>query len=354
MKTVFSHIIQRRLSNEKENIATDALAFIIQSSEEARNGLMKVLKGMEPDLSDLWFKTQQSEGNVRPDIWGMEDGELRVLIENKFWAGLTENQPVEYLRILEKREKTGILLIVVPESRQETIWREMKDRLVKAGISFNEKNSSQGIYRTIETGIGPILAITSWKKVLSAIQLELTDKPKTMNDLQQLRALCDAANSDAFVPISSSELTNQRFPDFILQLNTIVDRSVQLAITEGFLSTEGLQTTFYWDRIGQYVSFPKGDGVGARFGIHFELWREYGGTPLWIEFSDTDWGRAHEVRPILEPWAHERDIFTSMEDDRFVMGLDLLTNEEKNTVVQDVVKKMKDISDQLAKLKKNE
>ncbi len=230
----------------------------------------------------------------------------------------------------------------------------MRDRLVKAGISFNEKNSSQGIYRTIETDIGPILAITSWKKVLSAIQLELTDEPKTMNDLQQLRALCDAANSDAFVPISSSELTNQRFPDFILQLNTVVKRSIHLGITEGFLSTEGLRSTSSWHRIGQYVSFTKGDGVGARFGIHFKLWREYGGTPLWLEFTGTDFGRAHEVRPILEPWAQERDIFTLMEKNRFVIGVDLLTNEERDTVVQDVVKKMKDISDQLEKIKKKE
>jgi len=213
--------------------------------------------------------------------------------------------------------------------------------------------SSQGIYQTIKTDMGPILSITSWEKILSAIQLELPDESKTMNDLQQLRALCDAANSDAFVPISSSELTDQRFPDFILQLNSVVKRSVNLGVTEGFLSTDGLQATSTWSRIGKYISFPEGDGVGARFGIHFKLWREYGGTPLWLEFS-TDFGRRHEVRPILEPWAQERDIFTSMEKNHFVIGVDLLANEEKDTVVQDVVKKIKDISDQLSKLEKKE
>lgn len=94
MQTVFSHIVQMRLSQEYENIATEALAFILDSSDQARTGFLKFLREIEPSLPGLNFRTQLSEGDARPDLWGVEDGKPRVFVENKFWAGLTTNQPV--------------------------------------------------------------------------------------------------------------------------------------------------------------------------------------------------------------------------------------------------------------------
>jgi len=45
MQTVFSHIIQRRFSHKYEDVATDALAYILESSAAAQNGMMKILRG---------------------------------------------------------------------------------------------------------------------------------------------------------------------------------------------------------------------------------------------------------------------------------------------------------------------
>src|SRR6266446_3116350 len=126
MNTVFSHIVQKRLSQENENVATEALTFIVDSSEHARTGLMKLLRGIAPDLPSLRFRTQQTEGSARPDMWGLDGGTPRVFIENKFWAGLTENQPVEYLRLLAQFPSPVALLVVVPEARLQTVWREFK------------------------------------------------------------------------------------------------------------------------------------------------------------------------------------------------------------------------------------
>jgi hypothetical protein len=101
MATIFSHIVQKRLSQESENVATSALEFILKS-EPARSGMMKLLHSVTPELPQrLWFRTQQTEESSRPDMWGNDDqGKAHVFVENKFWAGLTENQPVSYLRIL--------------------------------------------------------------------------------------------------------------------------------------------------------------------------------------------------------------------------------------------------------------
>jgi hypothetical protein len=78
MQTVFSHIIQKRFSRINEDVATDALSFILHSSESARNGIMKLLRGLVGDLPDLRFRTQQTENSIRPDMWGFHKTEPRV------------------------------------------------------------------------------------------------------------------------------------------------------------------------------------------------------------------------------------------------------------------------------------
>lgn len=97
MPSVYSHIIQKRLSEQNEDVATDALAYILESSDAAKKGMMKLLTGACPDLPILRFRTQQTEGSIRPDMWGFAGSDPRVYVENKFWAGVTDNQPVSYL-----------------------------------------------------------------------------------------------------------------------------------------------------------------------------------------------------------------------------------------------------------------
>jgi hypothetical protein len=123
MQTVFSHIVQKRFSQMNEDVATDALAFILNSSETARNGMLKLLRGIVPILPALRFQSQQTEGSIRPDLWGFDETEPHVYIENKFWAGLTDNQPISYLRQLAEYPQPTLLLVVVPDAREQTMWR---------------------------------------------------------------------------------------------------------------------------------------------------------------------------------------------------------------------------------------
>ena len=350
MSTVFSHIVQKRLSRENEDIATEALALILQSSEAARSGLMKLLRGIVPELPSLWFRTQQAESNIRPDMCGFELNTPRVFIENKFWAGLTENQPVSYLRQLAEHSKSAVLLVVAPTTRQETMWRELLHRLDDDEVPSVEREPSIGVTRVGHTDIGPKLALTSWAKLLSTIEAELAEEPQRLNDLIQLRALCNEADREGFVPISPAELSDQRTPAFILQLNSIVQDSVELGITKSILSIDGLRPTSSWERTGRYISFLDGGSVGAWFGTEFRFWRQNGGTPLWLVFWPGNFGRSHEVRAVLEPWAHREGLVTVMANDQFGVGIDLVTGEEMEHVVRSVVDRMSEIAEQLSVL----
>jgi len=351
MNTVFSHIVQKRLSHETEDVATEALAFIMRSSESARLAMVQLLRGIEPDLPSVRFRTQQTEGSARPDMCGVDDtNTTRAFVENKFWAGLTENQPVEYLRRLAAFGEPSILLVVVPEARRETVWSELERRLREAAIGAPPRDPPAGVFRVAKTAVGPTLALASWRQLLATIEAQMADEPRRRRDLLQLRALCDAVDIEAFVPISPEEVTDQRTPALVLQMNTVVEDATTRGIARGVLSTQGLTAAARWTRIGRYFSFPEARGVGAWFGTNFRLWRDYGRTPLWLVFSSTDWGRAREVRALLEPWLHREDILSAMVDDQFVVGIDLPTGEEKDRVVRSVVDRLAEIAAQLREL----
>lgn len=129
MSSVLSHIVQKRLSRENEDVATEALAYILASSQTARGAMGSILQGVESEVPNLWFETQTSDAGIRPDMWGLDAGVPRAFIENKFWAGLTDAQPVEYLRRLGANGRPSVLLVVAPEARQQALARELHQRM---------------------------------------------------------------------------------------------------------------------------------------------------------------------------------------------------------------------------------
>jgi hypothetical protein len=265
-------------------------------------------------------------------------------------AGLTENQPVNYLKLLAGYSQASVLLVVVPAAREETLWRELLNRLKNANIALSSRGTSAGVVRSVKTEIGTTLALISWGKLLSAIEAELTDE-SAKNDLRQLKSLYDAADeSQAFKPFSSTELMDQQTPSFILQLSTIVQEAVELAVTKGILSIERVNPQSDWERIGRYAWFSTRNGAGVWFGTHLKLWRKHGGTPLWLVFHATNFGRALEVGPLLEPWAARNGVFSANEDDQFAIAIDLVTGEEKDEVIRSIVDRLRSIAEVLSKL----
>jgi hypothetical protein len=350
MHTVLSHIIQKRFSQINEDVATDALAYILESSDAASRGMTKLLRGIIPDLPPMRFRTQQTEGTIRPDMWGYADSEPRVFVENKFWAGLTDNQPVSYLRQLSAHSQPTVLLVVAPVAREQTLWRELKRRLLDANISIFECDAAAGVVQSVTTQIGPILALTSWTNVLSVLEHETVDDPRARGDLVQLRSLCDTADNDAFSPVSMVELSDQRTPAFMLQLGFIVQGAVGLAVTENVLTTKGLMPQSSWERIGRYVKIPGNQGAGAWIGVHFGLWKSHGTTPLWLLFSEGEFGRAQEVRLLIEPWAAKKGLLTATYNNNFAVALEIPIGEEKAGVVRSLVVDLKAIATVLGTL----
>ena len=359
MDTVLSHIVTKRLSAEKENIATEVLAFILGSNQSAKKGMIKLLKAIAPTMPDLVFKTQMQaniilpdvsdmdsktqmkEGSIQPDMWGYQGDKPRVYIENKFWAGLTENQPIAYLKHLSKCTQPSILLVVVPEVREQTVWHELNRRLIKEGIPAIKTDSPSGIVHTAETGIGPIIALTSWTKLIAFLELELADEPSARSDLLQLKALCEAEDSDAFAPLSAEDISDQRTPKLLLQLSAAVEGAVKLGITENILDTKGLMPQSSSERIGRYIKFNSTPKIIVWVGINFILWKKYGSTPLWVLFFPTELKKSQAAKLLLEEWSAKNGNFRH--NNEIVIPIDLPTGEDKDQVIRSILDQFKNI-----------
>ncbi len=104
--SLFAHLALQ-FGSHPENLATEALGYVLQNSETARAAVRDLLRGFGSTIDDeLTYATQSSgEHDARPDLVGRNaTGAEPLLIEVKFWAGLTQNQPVAYLQRLPSSE----------------------------------------------------------------------------------------------------------------------------------------------------------------------------------------------------------------------------------------------------------
>ena len=115
-QTLLAHLALK-LAPHPENIAVEALGHILSTSPAAIRALEDVLRNGSAEIGEIVrVQTQSSnEEGSRPDLAGLAaDGTKRLLIEAKFWAGLTNNQPVKYLEDLLKQDQPSVLLFVAP------------------------------------------------------------------------------------------------------------------------------------------------------------------------------------------------------------------------------------------------
>ena len=126
--TLLAHLASK-LFDRHEDIAVEALGYIFKSNQ-ARRVLEEMLRARGADVGSIEEVQTQVIGTEgeRPDLAGLDrDNQERVLIEAKFWAGLTDNQPVAYLERLPANTPSA-LLFVAPASKLEPLWDELCQR----------------------------------------------------------------------------------------------------------------------------------------------------------------------------------------------------------------------------------
>jgi len=339
--SLFAHLALQ-FGSHPENLATEALGYVLRDSETARNAVRDMIRGLGSTIDDeLTYATQSSgEDNARPDLVGRSaTGAEPLLIEVKFWAGLTDNQPVAYL---ERLPVGGTLLMVAPSARTTLLWGELHRRCRNAGMEYTD-DSRGGAH--IAATAGRRMVSISWRHLLSAIriQLEAKNERQAAEDIAQLEGLCDRMDQEAFLPISSDELTSSIYRR-VFEFGTIVDDVTGELTDRGLASTKGVRSTGGNGYYGRYLFLR---GVSSFLICDTRKWMKYASTPLWLSVYGKNWLKsdallAHRALASLEA---ERPGTVFKAGDGFpAVALFVPTGVERDVILRRVVEQIEKVA----------
>ena len=278
-----------KLTGRVEDMAVEALGYIFAKSPSSISALNRVLKSGATELSPVMrVQTQVSDENLaRPDLVGFdEQGKERVLIEAKFWAGLTDNQPSGYIERLPS-DGPSVLLFVAPETRRDTLWAELRRRLT---ADLVDVSGGDGLWSGKVGDSSRYLMLTSWRSLLGQMANQSSDAgdSSTQIDIRQLQGLTERMDEEAFLPIQAAELA-PAFPRRMLGLKTLIDDATQRGVSEKWINIDGLAIAAHSTGYGRYMRLG---GSTVRFGVRFDLWAGNFDTPLWLDYRTV---RQHAV-----------------------------------------------------------
>ena len=126
-----------RFHPRMEEVAVEALTYILNRYPASREGLAELVERPVPDmrLSAQPFETEAvAPDGTRPDVLQRgDDRRERFFIEAKFYAPLTRNQPVRYLERLTTKG-VSVLMFLAPAERVDELWDELLGRLKDRGL----------------------------------------------------------------------------------------------------------------------------------------------------------------------------------------------------------------------------
>ena len=333
--SVFAHVVSRGQSPEPA--ATQALAYIL-GKQEALVAFVQVLAFTGVSFEPRRAEAEVAAGDGRPDLSVYDgDGVRRMLVENKFWAGLTDAQPTEYLGELSQDETvSSALVFIVPTVRIPSVWGELVRRCAESRLRLVEEVAGNATVWGKLAG-GRVVAVVSWERILDGLEAVRTVR----SDVRQLRALTDAMDAEAFLPIRPEELTTVDLARRLVNFADLVEPIVEELKRRGVADTVGLRPSHGYHSAGRYLHIHVRDQrVGLWLGVDMDLWRDAGTTPLWWVMGNSEWNGVEAV------W----DELDGMFNDIRVRGgskclpIRLKTGVERDAVIADAADQMEKVA----------
>jgi hypothetical protein len=341
MASLFGSLVTR-FTKHPENLASEALAYILRESPTARLAFIQCLSEIAPGLpTDLVFRTQAAgEDDAIPDIVGVDEENQQIVIaEAKFWAGLTDNQPCTYLKRLPPN-RPGLLVFIAPEARMQTLSLELLRRCEESGML--RPTAGEAGRLPLRFGDRHWLALTSWRAIIRVLEAKVvaSGEDRVRADLQQLDGLCESMDSAAFLPIRSEELSpliGKRIGDYCNLINDIVER----LIADRICDTNRLRKTGMEGRWGRYIRI-RGNGCFLHFSAPY--WAIHRETPIWLSVTDHNFKRTAEMRAALAPLEREVPPRLVVDNDgQLLVPLFLKIGAERDAVMQHLVVQIRQI-----------
>lgn len=294
-ETLLAHVVSRFAPRQWENIATESVRYLLArpAGEPAVRALLAPL-GFDPGHLTWRSQASATDDPSIPDLVGNDaQGRHVLVVEGKFWASLTENQPVTYLNRQSNQFSDApgahLLMFLVPRNRVELISAELEARL---GV----RHTMAGPFTVLDCD-GRRVVVVSWRHLLGHLQVAFEDArdEQGLADLAQLRGLCDRADVEAVLPISAEEVGSdrgRRLCDFC----DLVDQVTNALVATGAASTRGLRATAGKGWYGRYMLAPV--GTQLRLAVSADNWAYRYPTPWWIRIWPQSQETAAAVRAL--------------------------------------------------------
>lgn len=342
--SLLAHLIPR-IAPKAEPAATEALAYVLNASPEVKKEFVSIVlqTGINP-FTPGRIEPEKQHDESKPDLTVYDtNGAIRVFVENKFWAGLADTQPVAYLKKLPE-DPPSVLLFVVPRQRIDSVWSELKKRC--GNDEFDLSNETLQDVTWVRSG-QRTMAITSWKYVLERLRhaAGISGNVAIEQDIVQLRGLTDQMDTAVFLPLREDEVTDQTVARRLIDYGNLIEVITNRVMEDGNVTMKRIS--------GNYGYVGRSGYVNQKFeiwmGIYHDMWRLYGITPVWLEvyskpFSSGAWRQSlQKIKNLVN------DVQESPDGKKLLIPIRLTTGVERQIVIEDAVKQFQSIADTFLK-----
>ena len=264
--SVLAHVVLGG-SLPSEPAATKALAFILNSYPDIARASIGLLRVAKVEFEPGRIKAELRHEDGQPDLTIYDsNGDVRSFVENKFWAGLTEAQPVSYLNDLPN-DPPSSLVFIVPEQRLSTVWNELKVRCDQAKLDWID-TPSRGPVTWARVG-GQTMLITSWKHVLDVLldAARFGGHEGTSHDILQLQGLTSRMDLEAFLPLRPDEVTDQETALRMMNYSGLIEEITQKLKDRRIADTTSLKTSHGYYTAGRYLRLACGSALNSKYGV---------------------------------------------------------------------------------------
>jgi hypothetical protein len=311
-ESLLSHIASNFIS-EYENVANSSITYLLNKYPASREVLKNILQ--IDDVPSYFVTELATKSNGRPDVTGLDiNGNKQIIIEGKFWANLTDNQPVNYLKELPEN---GRLLFLLPEKRKISLDVEIKKRL-----NGNDKK----IY------------IFSWNEFLDLVEVEnnKNHNQALISDITQLKELCSKMDEEGMPPLSQSDLDPMngriayQFASLIDECKPILKEWEKTDFKKLTVSSSTGWNGFYF----------RAFDFGCQ--LYFSSYKWFStntSTPIWLDIYDKDFKTSQKIYHFLNNF----DSQNSYNEDYTSYGIELQTGMDKTQIIKHIEAKIKEV-----------
>ena len=362
-----------RLASSPEDVATDALTLILNRSGHARRAMNELIGLWSGSVCSVarWKSQVVGADGSRTDMQGeYDDRAVRVILENKFQAGLTPNQPRTYLKRLPEN---GVLAFLAPTTRTASLVIELADRVrlqtsaftplvgsYVASVSAEQERLLEladraGLQTSEFMPVGAshaakaqgdkTLVVTNWEEVLTRVAsaLEQVGDHNALADLRQLQGLAEKADTEAFIPLTATDITGATGRR-IVQFNQILDEVwKQVSHLDG-VNKKGMAKGTGPGHYSQYFAMH---GFHCQLIFWAERWAKFGISPIWLGVRDQ---KGQFPEPLRVPLARVLPDPAWLKADEqgpsvgLWLPLRLTEGREKDVVVRNVVRQIQRVA----------